>query len=575
MFKSKAFGNGGRVAARGRPWSGGGRLDTDETRRAAQLALFSGIGNATETNHSFNAILKNAFSIVEDMTAFSSEFQGTAEATRTRTARFVTSIKQMGDQSHVIEERLQSATQVVERAHESSRAAVASVDHLSTSIDDIERVVQMIAQIASRTSMLALNATIEAARAGAAGAGFRVVANEVKTLSHQTQVATDEIVASVARIRERAKTNTTEVRDFERSIKSLESVVDAVRTAVASQSLQTEDIKAGSEEVAELAQTVGQSARRMQALGGTVKELSSEAERSAETARKTFTSLADRATIVLRHGDNAERGESQRWPIVLKGTAAAKGAVHPIRLLDLSADAFQIEAGAAAKVLAPGDLIDVAFDKIGRFQIRLLTPTLAGFEVAIVEASGSVHGAIRAELQNRGETCAPFIRRVQAIAAHVETTIEKAVKRRTVAVADLFDTAYKRRGTSEPAQFDATSIAPMERLLRQMLEDGLVAEPKPDFCIVVDRNGFNPVHNLYCSLPPRDGDVVWNTRNCRANRIFDDSVGMASARNLRPYNVQSYARDLGDCIVTRMEFAAPVFIRDRHWGAVRMAYALE
>ena len=133
MFKWKSFRQSPArygVAALWRlPSLGRRRLETNETRQAAQLALFSGIGQATETNHSFNAILKHAFSIVDDMTAFSSEFQGTAEATRTRTARFVTSITQMSDQSAVIGERLRSATQAVERAHESSRAAVASVDH--------------------------------------------------------------------------------------------------------------------------------------------------------------------------------------------------------------------------------------------------------------------------------------------------------------------------------------------------------------------------------------------------------------------------------------------------------------
>ena len=57
-------------------------------------------------------------------------------------------------------------------------------------------------------------------------------------------------------------------------------------------------------------------------------------------------------------------------------------------------------------------------------------------------------------------------------------------------------------------------------------------------------------------------------------RIFDDKVGLAASRNLRPFLVQSYARDMGDAIETRMEFDAPIFACERHWGTLRMAYEL-
>jgi len=91
---------------------------------------------------------------------------------------------------------------------------------------------------------------------------------------------------------------------------------------------------------------------------------------------------------------------------------------------------------------------------------------------------------------------------------------------------------------------------------------------------VQDRNGFNPVHNLRYSLPARGGDLRWNLRYSRGRRIFDDKTGLGASRNLKPFLVQSYARDMGDAIEIRMEFDAPLFLRGRHWGAVRMAYKL-
>ena len=59
---------------------------------------------------------------------------------------------------------------------------------------------QVIVNISERTNLLALNATIEAARAGTAGKGFSVVANEVKNLSNQTKSAAEDITKAVEEI---------------------------------------------------------------------------------------------------------------------------------------------------------------------------------------------------------------------------------------------------------------------------------------------------------------------------------------------------------------------------------------
>ena len=545
--------------------------DSSETRRAAQLDLFAGIGEATETNLSVHSILRNAFAIVDEMAAFSGEFQNTAEATRIRTDRFVASVSSLRGQSDLIEERLRTASEAVDRAHARSRLALASVEDLTRSIGEVEKVVRMIGQIAAQTNLLALNATIEAARAGSAGAGFRVVASEVKTLSKRTQSATDEIVASVRGIRERAKANMIEVRDFDQLIDSLEDVVEAVHTAVVAQSVQTQEIGVGSAEVAVLAQSVSDCAGHMKSLGGSVKKLAADADASADIARMTFARLADRATVVLRHGDVDDSIE--RWPIVLNGSLEKRGITYPIRLIDLSLDAMQIEVGPGFAASCIGEIVDAAFDGIGRLGIRLLTPTVAGFEVAIADANPQVRDAILREVDRQRVTYRPYIDRVQSIAADTVAAIEAAIRSGTIVEDDIYDSDYRREGKTEPAQYRNRAIAPLETCTRAILEKALLDQPHPDFCILVDRNGFNPVHNLCCSLPACE-DEIWNRRHARARRIFNDRVGLAAARNLRPVIVQSYARDMGNCVEMRMEFDAPLFINGRHWGALRMAYKL-
>jgi len=91
--------------------------------------------------------------------------------------------KQNSDNSDVANSAMVTANDVLGKSIEIMSNLTISMDELSVSSKETQKIVKTIDEIAFQTNLLALNAAVEAARAGEAGAGFSVVAEEVRNLA--------------------------------------------------------------------------------------------------------------------------------------------------------------------------------------------------------------------------------------------------------------------------------------------------------------------------------------------------------------------------------------------------------
>ena len=116
----------------------------------------------------------------------------------------------------------------IERMSSDVQATATLVTRLASQSRDIGKVLDVIRGLADQTNLLALNAAIEAARAGEAGRGFAVVADEVRALAHRTQQSTSEIERMIASIQGGTEEAVTSMRT---STERAESTLNIARGA--------------------------------------------------------------------------------------------------------------------------------------------------------------------------------------------------------------------------------------------------------------------------------------------------------------------------------------------------------
>jgi len=167
---------------------------------------------------------------------------------------------------------------------------------------------------------------------------------------------------------------------------------------------------------------------------------------------------------------------------------------------------------------------------------------------------------------------AAFILRVQEDAAALSAALEAAVDEGRIALPDLFSDDHRPIAGTDPVQHMAPFTRLTDALFPPVQEAALTMDARIVFCAAVDRNGYLPTHNAKFSQP-QGADPVWNAAHARNRRIFDDRVGLKAGRSTAPFLLQVYRRDMGGGEYRMMkDLSAPIRVKGRHWGGLRLAY---
>jgi len=203
-----------------------------------------------------NNEIEQAATAVNEMTSAVEEVARNAVSTSEASKNATTSA---GDGRDLVQETVSA----IERMSTDVQSTATLIGNLADESRDIGKVLDVIRGLADQTNLLALNAAIEAARAGEAGRGFAVVADEVRALAHRTQQSTSEIERMIGSIQSGTEQAVDSMRNSTERAESTLNIargagmsLDTINTAIVEINERNLVIASAAEEQAQVAREV-------------------------------------------------------------------------------------------------------------------------------------------------------------------------------------------------------------------------------------------------------------------------------------------------------------------------------
>ena len=306
------------------------------------------------------------------------------------------------------------------------------------------------------------------------------------------------------------------------------------------------------------AKRAGEAGRGFAVVADAVKDLASQVELSSQQITATVRELGQRIDALsheIQASDDRPGGDGAFHAALKEVQRAVAGICAAAEQSGGICSALNVQMGAIeAEIGQSGQVFDTAMAR-GDTLLKVSETLIEQVAECGVETEDTL-----------------YIRAVMQGAEQIGALLDAALKTSAISMPDLFDDQYKPIANTRPAQHTTRFVELADRLFPKVQEGMLSLSPKVVFCIAADRNGYIATHNRkYCH--PQRGDLAWDTANSRYRRIFNDRTGLASARNERPFLLQTYRRDMGGGkFVVMKEAAAPIVVNGRHWGGLRLAF---
>ncbi len=240
-----------------------------------------------------------------------SEQAAAVEETSSSLEEMSSMTKQNADNSGHANRLMKETTNIVERAKGSMTKLTQSMSEIKKASEDTSKIIKTIDEIAFQTNLLALNAAVEAARAGEAGAGFAVVAEEVRNLAIRAAEAAKNtsvlIEDTVKRIGDGSVLVNTTNDDFLAVAQSAVKVGELVAEISAASDEQSTGIEQITKAVSEMDKVVQESAANAEETASASEEMNAQAEQVKQVAKTLLDVVGGSVESVGTPGTSRER----------------------------------------------------------------------------------------------------------------------------------------------------------------------------------------------------------------------------------------------------------------------------